>query len=444
MKISEAKETGEERIMAKSRPTLNLESKTESSSASNCPGVFKAPSPSLSLAACAFRPAAEDSNQNDAASSSQVWQSDVELNASAGKPAAEVSGIVDVDSARPNHFQMSVPHVPHLERAYSNLRQKIGRKSGDDMNNLDTNSLMWRMFMSATLDAAVHLGKLFFGELKFDQKIRHNERKDTCSTCHKSWPQIKQRFKVYQRLIGTHTPGKRQLSWPTKQSSYWQQKSLNSPIQCCLLAKMNPHPEFIDAWKKKIEWFYRYSFNIENWIKWRGPLEFEWKKFPPRYRKWWTKCSVNLSNSQVESSSCQCTMTLYGSFFFQKQRNLCIANSMTVAGYAKRFSDSGRFSGLDQKRNGAGRTRTSRKENGRMSLNTCCSTLAKADLPCSVEQVLWNEELWKAKEVGNLSFHFCGDQSNCWREFLHYYLRQSAQCFRSSSGFVWRTGLADF
>ena len=90
--------------------------------------------------------------------------------------------------------------------------------------------------------------------------------------------------------------------------------------------------------------------------------------------------------------------------FFLPKKELCIANSMTVAGYAKRFSDSGRFSGLDQKRNGAGRTRTSRKENGRMSLNTCCSTLAKADLPCSVEQVLWNEELWKAKEVETCLF----------------------------------------
>ena len=112
----------------------------------------------MSLAACAGRFAAEDSNQNDAASSSQVWQSDVESNASAvrlavketnldylasaGKPAAEGSGIVDVDSARPNHFRTSVAHVPHLERVYSNLRQKIGRKSGDDMNDLDTNSLI--------------------------------------------------------------------------------------------------------------------------------------------------------------------------------------------------------------------------------------------------------------------------------------------------------------
>ena len=45
--------------------------------------------------------------------------------------------------------------------------------------------------------------------------------------------------------------------------------------------------------------------------------------------------------------------------------------------------DIGRFLGLDQKRNGADQTRTSRMENRMMSLNTCCSTIAKADIPYS-------------------------------------------------------------
>ena len=177
-------ETREEIIMAKSRPTLNLVSKTvansstaQSSSASNCPGVLEAPCQSLSLVACAGKPAAEYSNQNDTASSSQVWQSDVKPNLSAERPAATETNqhldmlaraekpaakgldIVDVDSEWPNNFQISVAYVPHLEKVYSNSRQKFGRKSGDDMNDLKTNSLTWRMFMFVTLDAAVHLGK---------------------------------------------------------------------------------------------------------------------------------------------------------------------------------------------------------------------------------------------------------------------------------------------
>ena len=87
-----------------------------------------------------MRPAAQDATQNDAASSSQVRQSDVKSNASAerlaaatetnqnldflasaGKPAAEGSGIVDVDSVWPNNLQLSVAYVPHLVKVYSNL-----------------------------------------------------------------------------------------------------------------------------------------------------------------------------------------------------------------------------------------------------------------------------------------------------------------------------------
>ena len=114
--------------MAKSRPTLNLVLKTvassstaQSSSALNDPGILKAPSQSLSLIACAERLAAEDSNQNDAASSSQVWQSgkdeckcgetsatetnqNLDFQARDGRPASEVLGIVDVDSVWPNNF----------------------------------------------------------------------------------------------------------------------------------------------------------------------------------------------------------------------------------------------------------------------------------------------------------------------------------------------------
>ena len=66
----------------------------------------------------------EYSNQNDTASSSKVWQTDAKTNASAVRPAAEGSGIVNVDSVWPNNFQISVDYVPYLEKVYPNLRQK--------------------------------------------------------------------------------------------------------------------------------------------------------------------------------------------------------------------------------------------------------------------------------------------------------------------------------
>ena len=50
-----------------------------------------------------------------------------------------------------------------------------------DVNDLDTNSLIWGLFMPVTLDAAVHLGKDCLENVHSTQKISHDERIDHCS-----------------------------------------------------------------------------------------------------------------------------------------------------------------------------------------------------------------------------------------------------------------------
>ena len=53
-----------------------------------------------------------------------------------------------------------------------------------------------------------------------------------------------------------------------------------------------------------------------------------------RFKILWKENSVNLSTSMVESSSCQCLMTLYGE---NGNTEDCIQNSMKVSEYARRF-----------------------------------------------------------------------------------------------------------
>ena len=48
--------------------------------------------------------------------------------------------------------------VPHLEKVFSNVRQRYGRKPRDKMKDIDAKAIIWGMFMSVTLQAAVHLG----------------------------------------------------------------------------------------------------------------------------------------------------------------------------------------------------------------------------------------------------------------------------------------------
>ena len=87
--------TGEERLVAKLKPTLNLVSRSAtssptapSSSASSRPGILRAPRQQGSnlKAQCAGNPIAGGSKQNDAASSSQVWLTDAKLSERARKP----------------------------------------------------------------------------------------------------------------------------------------------------------------------------------------------------------------------------------------------------------------------------------------------------------------------------------------------------------------------
>ena len=39
------------------------------------------------------------------------------------------------------------------------MRQRYGRRPTDQMKDLDVNTAMWGIFMSVTLQGAVHLGK---------------------------------------------------------------------------------------------------------------------------------------------------------------------------------------------------------------------------------------------------------------------------------------------
>ena len=116
-------------------------------------------------------------NQNDAASSSQVWLTDAKMNERAmkltaartnqnpsfperaRKLAVENLDINDEDDSKwPHNYRISRADVPNLEKVYSNLRQQLKRKPEDKMEDLDGNTLIWGMFMNVTQQAAVHLG----------------------------------------------------------------------------------------------------------------------------------------------------------------------------------------------------------------------------------------------------------------------------------------------
>ena len=173
--------TGEERIVAKSKPTLNLVSRfaassptAPSSSASSRPGIHRAPSQQGSN--LIDQPLGV---QNDAASIYQVWLTDAMLSErarrlaaagtnqglsfqeSARKLAAENSEIiVDDDSEWPDNFHISRAYVPHLQKIFSN------RQNGRPRCEYIDKEIVYDCH-SATRSSS---WKRLFGESTFHQK----------------------------------------------------------------------------------------------------------------------------------------------------------------------------------------------------------------------------------------------------------------------------------
>ena len=74
------------------------------------------------------------------------------------KPVAWDS-VIETDLDSPQEHEPSVESIPFKERVYARLRIMMNRHLGDRMDDLDKNSLIWEMFMSSTMNAAVFLVK---------------------------------------------------------------------------------------------------------------------------------------------------------------------------------------------------------------------------------------------------------------------------------------------
>ena len=122
-----------------------------------------------------------------------MWQKDAEMDKGTRRLAAEkdpelvnfhenlkstrklaASGNSDIDgigTVRPQNLHISTAYAPHLEKVFSNVRQRYGRKLGDKIEDLDVNAIKWKIFLFVFLQAAVHLERLC-REFTFHQEMK--------------------------------------------------------------------------------------------------------------------------------------------------------------------------------------------------------------------------------------------------------------------------------
>ena len=196
---------GENRIVAESKPTtmrLAIIVSTSSSAvqnpvASRRRGILKAPC-RTDWSSTGID--AKEHNQ-DAASSSQEWQTDAVLEAGTRKLVATeedqehlnfpedststrklvASGNSETDGgdkAWPHNLHKSTNYVLHMEKVFSIVRQRYGLSPTDQMKDLDVNTGKWGISMSVTLQAAVHLHQestreIFETIISSDREVDH-------------------------------------------------------------------------------------------------------------------------------------------------------------------------------------------------------------------------------------------------------------------------------
>ena len=157
----------------------------------------------------------------------------------------------------------------------------LNRLPGDKIEGVDENSLIWGIFMTSSLHAAIFLGKGYSENL---HSIRNTGQK----------PTVKKLFDATQTLIHEQEleiPGMSELSWC---SSKWEELHLTSVTEVMQLMKAKVYVfsfsvlcvgKMSEYLQSNIEWEIFYVFQKYTAIQSIGWTRWEPVEFPPRNPK---------------------------------------------------------------------------------------------------------------------------------------------------------------
>ena len=144
------RKAGEELVVAKSKPTLSLVSRSVNRSPMLDAGV-----------SCSPESYGTQSRNSDPSSIEKSM-------------AREQDRLTET---RLTHHNFEISNTPYLEKLLTNVRHKLSRQEVDQMLDLKVNGISWRIFMLATLKAAVHLGLHYKKDLFFTKNTDFEQLK---------------------------------------------------------------------------------------------------------------------------------------------------------------------------------------------------------------------------------------------------------------------------
>ena len=457
-------ESGEGRVTAKSRPMMNLTARMPtviSSSTSSSPGKtwyeYQDPGKSVVADDRSGQPDRLSSTDYskldyDRAWSSQEWKSEVTAHDRSGQP--DKTSWNAVQQICPHHGDALLDENAHSVRYGEMLHDGSGqpdsanyqeeadsetfvmgsdaaefvnkvkdqvRKRQKRMSNVadsgEEHSIIWRMFMAATMNAATLMGKNFMDD--------ENSIKNSTDLT------LKKMFDISEKLVSEQEEIDNLDKIYSKNHS-WKQLSLicdetviklqrtkvyvfSDSVLC--LGEVHQHPESNEAWKKRIGWIttdksYRDYDGING-----EPTELEWNIFPG-----FTTLQLCGKVTDLLSRLGETPETFTGRILFMSMFNdiscdgkgneeECVANSKVVSIFAKKFGI-GQWSFIGP---GSEKKRFSIKEDSPQGIwdhiaDKMLMEFAESGCPIFRATTPLSRGKLKSKGHGKLSIHYCATQ----------------------------------
>ena len=289
------------------------------------------------------------------------------------------------------NFVMGSDAAEFVSKVKDQVRKRQKRMSNVAESG-EEHSIIWGMFMAATMNAATFMGKNF--------PDNQNSIMNTSDLT------LKKMFDISAKLVGEQEEifnvGKihwEKHSWKHL-SSIGDETVINLQLakvyvfsdSVLCLGRVHPHPMSNEAWKERIGWImtdksYRDHDGING-----EPTEFEWNIFPgfttlqlcSKIRDLLSRLGATPETFTGRISF----MSMFNDISCDKKDNEeeCVANAKVVSILAKKFGvDNGRLLVQVLRRNGILWNQTVLKEFGITSRKRCCWNSQKADVqfPCN-------------------------------------------------------------
>ena len=333
---------------------------------------------------------------NDDKWSSQVRKSGEMSRTSTGKLVSHKLVIdIDMDSDTAAESDLSLKSCSFPNRVNDRLRKMLNRSPEDSMQYIDKRSMIWRMFMSSTVEASVFMVKNCSDNLHSIKNTRGNLTSKKSSRYLNSWYWNKRmRFLECLKLAWEVLHGNSYLWSMMKKSAVSRmQRFISSQILCYALERWIWTQHQMLFGSEQLGWFkdssqYTTLDTIDG-----EPMELEWNisqnplhwslsvKSKSSWGKW-----AKPNKSKDESSSCRCSMTSFGDIKAMKRNVLLIPHLCLYS--QKDFQQGvGHSSDLGQKQSGSPLTKKDQEENEIESLKRWWSTSEKADTQFSEQRV---------------------------------------------------------